>query len=231
MRRRKQQPLKTIQAVAPGYVLRFDIPGLPYQEPAFSSIRQRFSGEEDPDVIGIAYLLTGEEYERLLQSEGGRDGGYLEIDIEVKPLADLTNENAETIKCKSLSTKTPRENPCPLPSARYMSLIRGGAAEHKFPAEYQEYLANLPIYTISSWRTEIGRILFLLVWAPIVLPIFGLQAAFGKGGKVPGWIRWLQIRVFKAMWFAHDKVFSPLFGPGDITSEKEKLLRTVSKGS
>jgi len=227
--RRKQQPLKTIQAVAPGYVLRFDLPGLPYQEPAFSSIRGRFSEEEDPDVIGIAYLLTGEEYERLWQSEGGRDGGYIEIDLDVKQLADLTNNNAETIKCKSLSTKTPRENPHPLPSARYMSLIRGGAAEHKFPTKYQEYLATLPIYTISSWKTETGRVLFLLIWLPIVVFIFALQAAFGKGGKVPGWMSRLQTRVFGAMWSTHDKVFSPVFGPGDITLGNEKSLQTVSK--
>ena len=72
----------------------FDFPGIPYQEPAFSSIRRRHVHEEDPDVIGIAYLLTREEYERLLLSEGGRDGGYMEIDVAVKPLLDLTDEKS-----------------------------------------------------------------------------------------------------------------------------------------
>jgi len=206
--------LKIIQAVAPGYVLRFDLPGIPYQEPGFSSIRPRQT-EKDPDVIGIAYLLTREEYERLLLTEGGRDGGYAEIDILVKPLLDLTNEKS-TIQCKSLSTRVPREDPHPLPSARYISLIRTGAAEHNFPATYQSYLDNLPIYTIASWKTEVGRILFLMLWLPVVLFIFAMAAQKGKNGEAPRWVKRLQIWAFSSMWRMHDSWFSPIFGPGDI---------------
>jgi gliotoxin/aspirochlorine biosynthesis gamma-glutamylcyclotransferase len=205
--------------VAPGYVLRFDLPGLPYQEPSFSSIRPRVK-ESDPDVIGIAYLLTREEYERLLLSEGGRDGGYLEIDVPVKPLLDLTNEKS-TIICKSLGTRVPRENPHPLPSARYLSLIRNGAADHKFPELYQRYLNDLPIYTISTWKTEAGRILFLAIWLPIVLFIFAMMTRKNKLGQVPGWVKRLQTWAFSAMWWMHDSFFSKVFGPGDITPENK----------
>ena len=212
--------MKAVQALAPGYILRFDLPGIPYQEPAFSSIRPRIS-ENDPDVIGIAYLLTRDEYERLLQSEGGRGGGYREIDLLVKPLLDLTNEKSSFV-CKSLSTRVPRENPHPLPSERYLSLIRSGAVEHRFPAAYQEYLDNLPIYSISSWRTEIGRIFFLLIWLPVVLVIFGLMLLKNKRGEVPRCIRKLQLWTFAAMWKMHDKIFSPIFGRGDI-SPTEKV--------
>ena len=219
LRQRKQRPLKSIQALAPGFVLCFDLAGIPYQEPAFSSIRKRID-DEDPDVIGIAYLLTRPEYERLLQSEGGRNGGYMEIDVEVKPLLDLTTEK-ERIICKSLETREPRDNPHPLPSARYLSLIRNGAAEHKFPAEYQEYLDNLSTYTITTWRTEIGRILFLLICLPIVLFVFTLMTLKDKHGELPRWVIRFQLMVYKTIWSLHDNYFSPIFGPGDINQKEE----------
>ena len=214
--------MKTIQATAPGYVLRFDLPGIPYQEPAFSSIRRRIH-EEDPDVIGIAYLLTRDEYERLLSSEGGRDGGYMEIDVSVKPLLDLTDEKSSFV-CKSLGTREPRENPHPQPSARYISLIQTGAAEHKFPAKYRKYLESLPIYRISSFKTEIGRILFLLMWLPLVVFIFTVTGRY-KNGKVPKWLKKLQRWAFTTMWRMHDGVFARIFGRGDVASEDKPSLK------
>jgi gliotoxin/aspirochlorine biosynthesis gamma-glutamylcyclotransferase len=214
--------LKTIQATAPGYILRFDLPGIPYQEPAFSSIRRRIR-EEDPDVIGIAYLLTRDEYERLLLSEGGRDGGYTEIDVSVKPLLDLTDEKS-SIMCKSLGTREPRENPYPQPSARYISLIQTGAAEHKFPAKYRKYLESLPIYRISSLKTEIGRILFLLMWLPLVVFIFIVTGRY-KNGNVPKWLKKLQRWAFTTMWIVHDRFFARIFGRGDVASEEKPSLR------
>jgi hypothetical protein len=212
--------MKTIMATVPGYILRFDLPGLPYQEPSFSSIRPRLD-EKDPDVIGIAYLLTREEYERLLLSEGGRDGGYMEIDVSVSPLTDLTNEK-KRIMCKSLSTRVPRENPHPLPSGRYISLICGGAAEHQFPKSYREYLDNIAIYTISSWKTEIGRIIFLMTWLPFVLFIFAMMMKKNKLGEVPEWVKRLQKMVFSGMWAMHDGWFSKIFGPGDVIPNNDE---------
>jgi gliotoxin/aspirochlorine biosynthesis gamma-glutamylcyclotransferase len=211
-------PLKWMPAKAPGYVLRFDLAGIPYQEPAFSGIRPR-QGEDDPDVIGIAYLLTLSEYERLLLSEGGRDGGYVELDITVRP---LTNDSAEAeILCKSLGTRTPRENPHPLPSNRYLSLLRRGAAEHQFPLEYVDYLEGLPAYSISSWRTQSGRILFLMTWLVPALFVFALMATTTRRGK-PKWVQGFQMALFKAMWSSHDRFFSPIFGPGDTSVGEEE---------
>ena len=153
----------------------------------------------------------------------------MEIDIIVKPLLDLTNEKS-TIQCKSLSTRVPREHPHPLPSARYLSLITTGAAEHQFPARYQNYLDNLSIYTISSWRTETGRILFLLIWLPVVLFIFAMAAQKGKNGETPGWVKRLQIWTISTMWKMHDLVFSPIFGRGDICPDKQDAFKYGSIG-
>jgi hypothetical protein len=148
----------------------------------------------------------------------------MELDVLVKSLLDLTDEKS-TILCKSLGTRVPREHPHPLPSARYISLIRNGAADHKFPVEYQRYLNDLPIYTISSWKTEAGRILFLAIWLPIVLFIFAMLTRKNHLGEVPGWVKRLQKWAFATMWRMHDCFFSKVFGPGDITPESKDTLK------
>ena len=176
--------------------------------------------------MGIAYLLTTAEYERLLLSEGGRDGGYKELDIAVVALEDLTE--SDFIPCKSLGTRTPRENPSPLPSARYISLLRTGAAEHKFPEYYRQYLDNLPFYTICSIRTQAGRILFLLLWLPIIAFVFAMMTRKNKLGQVPERVKKIQVWAFKNMWKMHDSFFSPVFGPGDIVPEKKASTSNVS---
>ena len=145
----------------------------------------------------------------------------MELDVAVKPLKDLTTEDS-TILCKSLGSRFPRENPHPQPSARYLSLIRNGAAQHQFPSEYQKYLNSIPVYKVKSFKTETGRILFLLLWLPILVLIIGLMAVTkSKNGEMPAWLRRLQRMTFSAMWSTHDKYFSRIFGRGDISAETE----------
>lgn len=146
----------------------------------------------------------------------------MELDVAVKPLKDLTTET-NSIMCKSLGTRVPRENPHPQPSARYISLIRNGASDHDFPYEYRKYLDTISIYRVKSFKTETGRILFLLLWLPIVVFIFGLMATTKrKNGEMPKWLRRLQRMTFSAMWSTHDKYFSRIFGRGDISPETDK---------
>jgi hypothetical protein len=146
----------------------------------------------------------------------------MELDVPVKPLKDLTSDT-ERIVCKSLGTRVPRENPHPQPSARYISLIRNGAAEHAFPSEYRKYLDSIPIYKVKSFKTETGRILFLLLWLPIVVFIFALMATTkSKNGEMPEWVRRFQRMTFSAMWSTHDKYFSRIFGRGDISPEEDR---------
>jgi hypothetical protein len=147
----------------------------------------------------------------------------MEIDVVVKPLLDLTDEKS-TIQCKSLETRIPRETPHPLPSARYMSLVRNGAVDHQFPDKYLKYLNDLPIYTISTWRTEVGRILFLLIWLPVVFFIFAMRSR-SNYGEVPKWLKKFQEWTFSSMWSMHDGYFSRIFGRGDIVSEKNSSLK------
>ncbi|KAI1477631.1 hypothetical protein F4774DRAFT_388087 [Daldinia eschscholtzii] len=104
------------------------------------------------------------------------------------------------------------------PSSRYLRLIRDGAREHYLPEDYQAYLARLEAYTITTWRQDIGRWLFLLT----VVPIFALLALLGylladKDGKIPRWLDVATTIGMNLMWKVYDYVFKPLFGDGERT--------------
>ena len=108
----------------PGWRLAFNIPGLPYAEPAFTSIvrRQPESQSESqlyPDVIGVAYLITHDQYIRVLGSEGG---GIAYDDTEVTAMPIGPEDAALTgpmVKVRTLGAAMKR-HPCPRPSKRYM---------------------------------------------------------------------------------------------------------------
>jgi len=116
-------PLDAIRARIPGWQLVMEIPGLPYSEPSFSSVRARDSGKVealcDPDVIGVAYLITVEQYRAVIASEGGGIA-YKDISVLGEPIFD--NEKARlgsTLMVQTLGTAMVR-HPCPRPSNRYL---------------------------------------------------------------------------------------------------------------
>ncbi|RYO93933.1 hypothetical protein DL766_009370 [Monosporascus sp. MC13-8B] len=109
------------------------------------------------------------------------------------------------------------------PSARYLKLIRDGAAEHGLPEEYQSYLAQLQPYTVTTRRQEIGRLLLLAAWAPLLLAVFGLSRLLADNdeGRAPRWMAVAMAVVMNLMWVSHDAVFKPLFGEGERTEEED----------
>lgn len=82
------QPLKAIPVRVPGWSITFDIWGIPYQEPAFSSISvaaslvdiRSHSQISAPAVHGTAYLVDREAYYSIIASEGGGTA-YKEISV------------------------------------------------------------------------------------------------------------------------------------------------------
>lgn len=112
------------------------------------------------------------------------------------------------------------------PSQRYLRLIRDGAAEHGLPVEYQQWLARLQPYTITSWRQTIGQYLFL----GLVMPLMGLFFALSEWvaddrGKIPVWLSVFLETVFHLLWMAYDRVFKPVFGDGERTEDEEEKCR------
>lgn len=121
MKGRGITPLKMQAVIVPDYRLCFDIFGIPYAEPAFASIahllENEVSGDKPiPPVHGVAYLLTADDYRRLVVTEGA-GVGYEEIIVHARVL-DSAEEQAE-IMAHTLKAKYPFR-PNRASSKRYM---------------------------------------------------------------------------------------------------------------
>lgn len=122
MQGRGIKPLEVRWARVHGYVLTFDVFGLPYSEPSMASIAPyTMTGETQhvPDVCGVAYLLSSEDFKRLVGTEGG---GVAYDEIEVEGVS-WRAQVAEEIRMHTLVAKFPwRPNACP--SKRYLVFCR-----------------------------------------------------------------------------------------------------------
>lgn len=98
-----------------------DVAGLPYSEPAFASIERidPTSALKRPQVQGVAYLVTADQYVSIVASEGG-GSAYKEVELEGEALddEDALEFHGAAPRVKTLITVCPR-HPTPLPSQRY----------------------------------------------------------------------------------------------------------------
>lgn len=122
------KPIQWARVWLPHYILSMEIPGVPYSEPGYASIRRRGDSDPEmaaPDVVGIAYELTTEQYQRVIASEGGQIA-YQDITVVVKP-ADRTSEErigSSELTVRTLGSTSMVRRPEPVPSERYM--VSGG---------------------------------------------------------------------------------------------------------
>ncbi|KAJ5787674.1 hypothetical protein N7457_002664 [Penicillium paradoxum] len=106
------------------------------------------------------------------------------------------------------------------PSARYVGLIKAGAAEHNLPFSYQEYLAQVQTYHITTTRQKIGKGMFIALWLPGILSTMILSRLFaGPDGRSPPWLVALANTVGLAMWNSYDGFFAMVFGDGERTMD------------
>ncbi|KAJ5143252.1 uncharacterized protein N7515_002039 [Penicillium bovifimosum] len=104
------------------------------------------------------------------------------------------------------------------PSARYLGLIKTGAAEHNLPISYQEYLAQIGTFHITTTRQKIGKVIFLVMWAPGILTTMALGRIFaGPDGRSPPWVVVLANVMFSGLWKSYDGFFARVFGDGERT--------------
>ncbi|CAI7651414.1 unnamed protein product [Penicillium glandicola] len=102
------------------------------------------------------------------------------------------------------------------PSARYLGLLKTGAAEHDLPVSYQEYLAQIRTYRITTMRQKIGKVIFLALWAPPLILTLVLSRIFaGPDGRIPPWLAAVANIVFASVWTNYDCFFAPVFGDGE----------------
>ncbi|GIK07507.1 hypothetical protein Aspvir_003173 [Aspergillus viridinutans] len=104
-------PLAAIPVRIPGWALVFDIYGLPYREPAFSSISPiPFSDDATvnekrnhdlPAVHGVAYLLDRQSWYSVVQSEGGGTA-YDEVEVLAEALSAYNCDENEDLQLLQL---------------------------------------------------------------------------------------------------------------------------------
>ncbi|KAI0439547.1 hypothetical protein F4803DRAFT_530527 [Xylaria telfairii] len=213
-------PLSALTVTVPGWVLAMDSAGFPYSDPSFGSISPAGTTHEKAmQVVGTAYELTPDMYAKVLASEGGGIA-YAEVEIRAEPLPPDGSTGAKdtgaTIAMRTLVTVMKREA---RPSTRYMGLIRNGAREAHMPANYQQFLARLPVYHPPTTRWGIlGAKLFQSFWNPVMSIMEKIAKPSGRGderGNAPLWVIYtVRIAVF-LMWFHHDYFHAPIWGRGD----------------
>ncbi|KAJ5167677.1 uncharacterized protein N7482_003271 [Penicillium canariense] len=142
---------------------------------------------------------------------------------EVIKSGDSSVANTSSPSLSVLGDVGPHMRPDPeyaQPSARYLSLLVKGAAEHELPVSYQNYLSQIHPYKITTIRQNIGKGIFLVVWGPPVLSLLAFSKKFaGPDGRSPPWLVTLSNVVFAAVWSSYDCFFKRAFGDGERTLE------------
>ena len=198
-------------------------------------------------LIGVVYEVSLSDYAKIIATEGG-GRGYRDIVVDCYPFAEKSTPsdpvpdipNTKPFKAHSLLSPGAKvnthsqahHNPCKKypgvrpnpthaqPSARYLKLLTSGAAEHKLPDAYREYLSQIRPYRITTTGQKIGKVLFLLIWGPAFLMLLALSKALaGEDGRSPAWLNRVTDILSAAMWGSYDCFFLRMFGEGERTIE------------
>lgn len=194
-------------------------------------------------LVGVVYEVTTADYAKIIATEGGYNDILVtcyELPQNISTVSDLLPDTiltlpslkAHTLYCPLLPRAHPDlsisshssglvSRPDPnyaQPSVRYLNLITTGAVEHALPQDYIEYLRNIRPYILTSKRQKLGRLVFMGVWLPIIIPTFSLNRLLAdKRGRAPWWLRMLLRQVSGLSWESYDWVFRHVFGDGERT--------------
>ncbi|ERS95701.1 hypothetical protein HMPREF1624_07776 [Sporothrix schenckii ATCC 58251] len=120
-----------------------------------------------------------------------------------------------------LATVRPRPDPeYAQPSQRYLGLLTSGAADHELPQAYQDWLASLHPYTITSRRQAIGSVLLQAAALPFLLLVLAagrIPRKKGSSGRMPLAMLIAVGLIFGGVWWLYDHVFRVVFGDGERT--------------
>lgn len=231
----------------------------PFHPPIVPPLKPpKFGHEWDGGLMGVVYEVTQDDFRQIARTEGA-GVGYQEIMVPCVPMPaeigvpekpswpelpkpflartlyapyiPLDADSGKKNWWAKLITGPHRPNPdYAQPSARYLKLLQDGAREHELPQAYQDYLASMQPYTITTIGQKIARILFMLYCIPMM--VFFLAATkilADERGKVPRWCATIMSVLVGILWLVYDSVFKAVFGDGERTEEpKEKKVRRKS---
>lgn len=188
-------------------------------------------------LVGVVYEVTTKDYAHIIATEGG-GASYQDILVDcyelpagedAVPLYPTSSPfKAHTLYSPTSPPAQPRRKNAsnvsrPDPnyaqaSQRYLNLLTTGADEHALPKEYKDYLHRIRPYILTTGKQMAGRIIFMIVWLPLVGPLFGLNRIFAdRNGNSPPWLRVSLQIVFGIAWTSYDTVLKPIFGDGERT--------------
>ena len=197
-------PSAAYPAVLPGYELVFNVPGLPFVEPAFASVRRVVGEKHDApsngrfarfatETHGVAYVVTDEQWRTILRTETSyvREDVTLErfFPATAREILDPSGKTHPRAPQKIFATTLVFPDldvggTALLPSARYLGLIREGADEWKLDPSWREYLR----VAVQAYDPEISvtRSLGAAVAAASFAPIAALAAPASAAAAARG---------------------------------------------
>lgn len=193
-------PSAAYPAVLPGYELVFNVPGLPFVEPAFASVRRVVGEKHDApsngrfarfatETHGVAYVVTDEQWRTILRTETS----YVREDVTLErflPASTRVDGDAPPATPQKIFATTlvfadaDVGGVALLPSARYLGLLREGADEWGLDPSWREYLrAAVQAYDpgISATRT-LGAAVAAASFAPLAAVAAPASAAAAARG-------------------------------------------------
>lgn len=204
-------PSASYPAVLPGYELVFNVPGIPFIEPAFASVRRVVGKTADApskgrfarfatETHGVAYVVTDEQWRTILRTETSyvrqdvtlerfvpASSGLVDGDAPGRQLERETNGPAppqQIFATTLVFADADVGGVALLPSARYLDLLREGADEWGLDLDWREYLRTaVQAYDpeISVTRT-IGAAVATASFAPLAALAAPASAAAAAQG-------------------------------------------------
>lgn len=133
IKKKNLTPINHHTGYCQNWQLSFDLPGIPFVDPAFACVKAQ-SGAQ---VHGLAFEISEEEARGLDHQERGYD---------VVPVDFVAYDGATVPKVGLYVPKTPLTPNDALPSKRYLRLLQRGAREAGLAADYIQKLEAHPYY-------------------------------------------------------------------------------------
>jgi len=133
-----------------------------------SALSKPLHSFEKPECHGALVHLTADNYVRLMQSEGvnapnstqqQQPPGYEEVVVTAHPY-DSKRPSVQAIALRARPHVRLSQDPCP--SARYMAILKQGAAELQLHDTSQQFLQQHPVHQIPRWLKRMA--LYNFIW-------------------------------------------------------------------
>ena len=235
------KPSASYPAILRDYRLVFNVPGLPYVEPGFASVKPVLPGASPDDdtteqlaryereVHGVAHVVTEEEWRVILRTESG----YAREEVTLREFLPGVDAPARLIEATTLVYPDIASGGELLPSARYIDLLREGAAEWNLDEGWQRYLrdrvrsydpAGDPMRTAGAAVAAASLAPLAVASAPLGIaaaargalervggaqdPVAAVEAA-AEAAVGDGFRAFAEVT-----WGVHDTFWAPVFGSG-----------------